>query len=255
MDVEFNSTKPLGHKSYGSIPHLPGSRLGPGDYHIHDGQARIATEKVRDKHDRVIVQEKLDGSNVAVAKINGNIVALTRAGYLATTSPYVQHHYFAQWTELNKGRFDAILTEGERMCGEWLAQAHGTVYNLFHEPFVAFDIIQGKERVVHEELVHRANEEGFITPQVLSYLPVSIYDVMQFLTDGSFHGGTGVAEGAVWRVERKGKVDFLCKFVQHSKVDGIYLPEMNGTGQPIWNVDIIKLTGEELQIKKNDKEK
>ena len=24
--------KPLGRKAYGSIPHLPGSRLGPGDH-------------------------------------------------------------------------------------------------------------------------------------------------------------------------------------------------------------------------------
>jgi hypothetical protein len=33
--------KPLGRKSYGSIPHLPGSRLGPGDYCISEGQAPI----------------------------------------------------------------------------------------------------------------------------------------------------------------------------------------------------------------------
>jgi len=58
------NNKPLGRKSYGSIPHLPGSRLGPGDYHAHEGQARIATEKARDKHDKIYVQEKLDGSNV-----------------------------------------------------------------------------------------------------------------------------------------------------------------------------------------------
>ena len=44
--------KPLGGKAYGSIPHLIGSRVGPGDHHCHEGQARIATEKVRDKHDR-----------------------------------------------------------------------------------------------------------------------------------------------------------------------------------------------------------
>lgn len=34
-------TKPLGHKAYGSIPHLPTSRLGPGDHHVTEGQARI----------------------------------------------------------------------------------------------------------------------------------------------------------------------------------------------------------------------
>lgn len=45
--------KPLGQKAYGSIPHLPGSRLGPGDHHCHEGQAKIATEKARDKHEQL----------------------------------------------------------------------------------------------------------------------------------------------------------------------------------------------------------
>lgn len=53
--------KPIGRKAYGSIPHLPGSRLGPGDHHIHEGQAAILTQRARDRHDEVLLQEKLDG--------------------------------------------------------------------------------------------------------------------------------------------------------------------------------------------------
>jgi hypothetical protein len=47
---------------------LPNSRLGEGDHCVTDGQARIATVKTRDQHDRITVQEKLDGSN---AKLSG----------------------------------------------------------------------------------------------------------------------------------------------------------------------------------------
>lgn len=43
--------KPLGIKSYGSIAHLPGSRISVGDHKCHEGQKRIATEKTRDRHD------------------------------------------------------------------------------------------------------------------------------------------------------------------------------------------------------------
>ena len=75
-------TKPLGGKAYGSIGHLPNSRLGPGDWHIHEGQMRILTEKPR-KGDRIIITEKLDGACMAVANIDGEIVPLTRAGYRA----------------------------------------------------------------------------------------------------------------------------------------------------------------------------
>ena len=37
--------KPLGRKAYGSIPHLPGSRRGPGDWGLSDAQARICLTK------------------------------------------------------------------------------------------------------------------------------------------------------------------------------------------------------------------
>ena len=84
---EERGAKPLSRKAYGHIGHLPGSRLGEGDHHVHEGQARICTLKARDKHDRIIVQEKVDGSCCAVAKIDGAIVPLIRAGYRAEQSP------------------------------------------------------------------------------------------------------------------------------------------------------------------------
>src|SRR2546430_2229847 len=91
------SDKPLGGKAYGSICHLPGSRLGPGDHKLNPGQARILTEKTRDKHDGIIVQEKLDGSNVCVARGGGVLIPLGRAGYPAISSKYEQHQLFAGW--------------------------------------------------------------------------------------------------------------------------------------------------------------
>ena len=65
------SRKPLKHKNYGSIPHLPNSRMGLADKSCHEGQARIATEEARDSNDEIIVQEKLDGSNVERDKATG----------------------------------------------------------------------------------------------------------------------------------------------------------------------------------------
>lgn len=92
----MKNEKPLGHRSYGTIPHLPGSRQGRDDVGANEGQHRIACLISRDKNDLVIVQEKLDGSNCAVAKIQGEIITLGRAGYRADTSPFEQHHLFAE---------------------------------------------------------------------------------------------------------------------------------------------------------------
>lgn len=229
--------KPLGQKAYGHIPHLPGSRLGAGDYKISDGQARIATEKARDRHDVIIVQEKLDGSNVAVAKVNDEIIALTRAGYLANTSPHLQHLIFSEWVEQNKRRFEGLLNEGERLCGEWLAMAHGTRYNLRHEPFVAFDLMRGTKRTNYNEFINRIQPFEFIPPMLISIGQPFPVELMIECIKVSGHGALDEVEGAVWRVERKGEVDFLCKYVHHHKQDGKYF-EKNKNGQPIWNIDI-----------------
>lgn len=228
--------KPLGHKAYGSIPHLPGSRLGVGDHHCSPGQARIACEKKRDKHDLIIVQEKLDGSNCAVAKIEGKILALGRAGYLAESSKYSVHHSFKKFVDANEKRFDELLSEGERVCGEYLAQAVGTRYELPHEPFVVFDLMTGKRRTPFTEFVQRVHKFDFIVPQLLSIgEPLSI-DIALELLNVSAHGAVDEVEGAIWRVERKGEVDFLCKYVKHHKQDGKYFPENNG-GVVTWNCE------------------
>lgn len=235
----MDNNKPLGKKAYGSIPHLPGSRLGPGDYCISEGQARIATEKPRDKHDLIIVQEKLDGSNVAVAKVDGEILALTRAGYLATTSPYQQHHFFAKWVKENESRFAGLLNEKERLSGEWLAMAHGTRYELPHEPFVPFDLITGTERTIYNEFETRVKQYDFVVPFLLHIGGSFSVESMIKAICKSGHGALDEVEGAIWRVERKGKVDFLCKYVHHHKQDGKYFAEVTGQGE-VWNCYIAR---------------
>lgn len=229
----MSTVKPLGHRAYGSIPHLPGSRMGPGDHHIHDGQAAIATAKAR-KGDTVIVQEKLDGSCCAVARTDdGTLVALGRAGYLAATSPFVQHHLFADWVQAEAERF-AWLEPGHRVVGEWLAQAHGTRYDLPHEPFVVFDWMAGAKRMPYYLTQVAADRCGLASPHAVSVGgPVSIDDAMAAV-EPSHHGAIDPVEGAVWRVERAGVVDFLAKYVRPDKVDGCYLPELTG-GDPVWN--------------------
>lgn len=229
-----DNIKPLGQKAYGSIPHLPYSRLGAGDHHIEEGQALIATKQARDRHDLIIVQEKLDGSNCSVAKIKGQIVALGRSGYLAETSPYEQHQLFAKWVKSNEQRFAKLLHENERVCGEWLAQAHGTIYKLHHEPFVVFDLMTANERTTYHNFLIRVLPLGFVVPNLVHIgQPLPLEKALKRV-EVSGHGAVDEVEGVIYRVERNGKVDFLTKFVKQSKVDGKYLPEMNN-GQTIWN--------------------
>lgn len=242
----MKNDKPLGGKNYGSIAHLPGSRMGPGDHKCHEGQERICNVKTRDKHDRIVVQEKLDGSNVGVAKVNGEILALTRAGYLANTSPYEQHLRFDKWVRVNKGRFSAVLNEGERLVGEWLMQAHGTRYILPHEPFVAFDLMVGTKRATYDVLLERLDERFVLPATVHIGESLSIDSAMELLGPYGRHGAIDPIEGAMWRVERnelygpdrpgerRWIVDFLAKYIRSDKADGAFLESVTGN-PPIYN--------------------
>jgi len=236
--------KPLGRKNYGHIPHLPGSRMGPADKMCHEGQAKIATIKVRDKNDEIFVQEKLDGSNVGVAKIGDTLYPLGRAGWLAGSSPYEQHRHFSNWVYKNYARFWDVLEDGERLVGEWLMQAHGTRYELKHEPFVVFDLMIEDKRMPYDDFVARLGGV-FVMPTLLHRGgSLSIEQALSSLNVYGYHGALDPVEGAVWRVERdkptgkKGEkkrvVDFLVKYVRPDKVDGLYLPEQSGL-DAVWN--------------------
>lgn len=227
--------KPLGKKAYGHIALLPNSRVTPADHHCHEGQERIATEKPRDRHDEVIVQEKLDGSCVAVARVDGEILALTRAGYLADTSPFEQHHHWGAWVKSYEKRFQHTLEEGQRICGEWIMQAHGTRYNLRHEPFVAFDVMTGSYRYPFDQFIAIANRGDFITPHLIHRgLPMKVNVILDRLGAHGYHGAMDEVEGFVIRVQRRGEIDFLVKYLKPYKKDGIYLPEISGK-KAVWN--------------------
>jgi hypothetical protein len=221
--------KPLGRKAYGSIPHLPGSRMGPADHHCHPGQDAICQIKARDKHDRIIVTEKLDGSNVAIANIGGTIHALGRSGYPAITSPFAQHHYFDEWVSRTMRTWQDMLLPGQIAHGEWLSQAHGTKYKLNHMPFVVFDLTQDGNREPWDHVVDRCAAHGVKTAHVVhDGGPISVYDAISALGPLGNHGALEVVEGVVYRVERKGKFDFMAKYVRSDKIDGKYLPELTG---------------------------
>ena len=234
--------KPLGRKNYGSIPHLLTSKLGVGDHHIHEGQHKILTVKKRDKRDTVIVTQKYDGSNVGVAKKNGEIIALSRSGYPAHTSSYFQHHLFHDYVQEYKTKFDNILNEGERICGEWMAQVHSLKYKVLtdHELFMAFDLFtSGNERVLQDELHSRCLDSDIFEVEIIhNGEAIPIKDAYKKASGANglttFTKCLDKPEGVVYRIERKGKVDFLAKWVRSDFIQGQHMIDKE-IHQLLWN--------------------
>lgn len=226
---------------YPSIGHLPGSRTGPSDRTVSAATARACTDEgAALSGTTVTVQEKLDGSCVMVARLDGRIVALGRDGTRAEDSPNAGRRMFARWVATEAPRFDALLEDGERAAGEWLALVHGTHYALAHEPFVLFDLLTSaaSERSVRKTstaVEARARAHGFSTPHVVHRgAPLSIAGARALLGDRGHHGADEAAEGVVYRVERADRVLIVAKLVEAAKIDGRFLPE--NTGAPaLWN--------------------
>jgi hypothetical protein len=196
IDSPTRPAKPLGSKAYGSIGHLPQSRTGP--------------------------------------------VALSRAGYRAADAQYEHLKLFHAYVDERADLFLTLLAPGERVVGEWLNLAHGTRYaswmTLF-SPFVAFDIFRGGKRILRDEFDRRCRfpiqlQTAFCLYDGPDGFPVK--SAMDILGEHGFHGAIDPVEGAVWRVEREGRVDFLAKYVGPDKKDGVYLPNVSGL-DPIWN--------------------
>ncbi|MDD3039032.1 RNA ligase family protein [Bacteroides sp.] len=218
---------------------MPGSRIGQSDYRIDPGSGRILTEKTRDARDLIIVTEKLDGSNVAVCKVNDTVIPINRAGYPAHSSHHEVHHQFARWVYNRYEDFHSILREGEQISGEWLGMAHGIRYDFYgsREPFVAFDLFNSeKKRYTYSELVNRINFIGVPVVPILwkKHQACSIEDALDLLGRYGQYGAQEPAEGCVWRVERDKKCEFLAKFVRDDMVCGKYLPSVTGQ-PPVWN--------------------
>ncbi len=234
--------KPLERKNYGSIPHLSNSKLGEGDYFVSEGQERILTIKKRDKHDHIYIFEKYDGSNIGIGKMNGKIFALTRSGYEAKTSPYKQHHYFSDWAYQNEKLFAEMLSEGERITGEWLMLAHGLRYKIVGDPILFFDYFTPKnERLLQIDMRKFLVNYGLNMPRLLHEgEPKSVIELLPTLnlkTKG-FESEEN-PEGMVFRVERKGMVDFLAKWVRSDFQNGKYCigieePNLVWNTSPIW---------------------
>jgi hypothetical protein len=133
----------------------------------------------------------------------------------------------------NYERFDEVLLPGERLVGEWLAQAHGTRYDLTdHDPFVAFDIMIGTERLEFLAFENKINGLFHVPYTFDGPMPPDV--AMAQLGEWGQYRALEPIEGVVYRVERNGKVDFLVKYVRPDKVDGLYLPEISGK-PAVWN--------------------
>lgn len=226
-------TKEMGTKiipsSYPAIQHLPHSKMrDAADKSIGAQEVEWLTVKTRSPEDLVIVTEKVDGCNVGVIKQGDSLFPIIRKGYDVRTNQFDWIRDFARFVDQNEKRFLHLLSDGERVCGEWMIKTHTIQYAMPHEPFICFDLIKGLDRIPYAEACERLQGDDFVCAGLV-HSGEAISTEMAITRLGSgFHGAKGAPEGVVYRYEsaEHGWL-FSAKFVSNPLVGDQELLQQN----------------------------
>ncbi len=211
---------------YPRTPHLFGSRGTSDDKHLGE---RESVRFLAD--DSLIVEEKIDGTNVGIHFAGGEMFLQCR-GHLITEGMHPQYDLFKQWTMVKRGELEDRLSQRFILYGEWMYACHSIHYRKLPHFFFEFDIYDkdaevfldfdqrmelldgaGIETVpvVHRGTLKRSQLDGLIGPSAFGS---SFDNPLTGLTDD-------LMEGLYFRTENDGAVNGRAKFVRPEFVEKI----------------------------------
>jgi hypothetical protein len=120
---------------YPRTPHLFGSKGTDDDKHFgrKESEAFIADESL-------IVEEKLDGTNVGIHFNSRGRMVLQCRGHEITEGMHPQYDLFKKWTSVKRPVLEAMLGGQFILYGEWLYAKHSVHYRKLPHYFFEFDI-------------------------------------------------------------------------------------------------------------------
>ena len=119
---------------YPRTPHLFGSRGTSDDKHLGE---RESVQFLAD--DSLIVEEKIDGTNVGIHFVGDELVLQCR-GHLLTKGMHPQYDLFKQWTTVKRDVLEEQLGDRFILYGEWMYAKHSIHYRELPHYFFEFDI-------------------------------------------------------------------------------------------------------------------
>jgi hypothetical protein len=120
---------------YPRTPHLFGSRGTDDDKHMGEAESlRFIADG------SLIVEEKLDGTNVGIHFAADGKMALQCRGHLITEGMHPQYDLFKQWAVVKRPMLEDLLASRHILFGEWLYALHSVYYRSLPHYFFEFDI-------------------------------------------------------------------------------------------------------------------
>lgn len=205
---------------YPRTPHLFGSRGTDDDKHLDpEESARLIAD------DSLIVEEKLDGTNVGLHFTSAGRMVLQCRGHEITSGMHPQYDLFKQWTSVKRPLLESLLADRFILFGEWLYARHSVHYLQLDHYFFEFDIYDKPVGVFLDlnqrlELLEGTN---LCTVPVLHRGPASVDELRKLIGPSRFGSDfenplTGIRdslmEGLYVRTEAGGQVTARAKLVR-----------------------------------------
>ncbi|QEL13412.1 RNA ligase family protein [Limnoglobus roseus] len=236
---------------YPRTPHLFGSRGTDDDKHL---SARQSAAFIADPS--LVVEEKLDGTNVGIHFTAAGRMVLQCRGHEITSGMHAQYDLFKQWTTGKRPVLEAMLADRHILFGEWLYAKHSVHYRGLPHYFFEFDIYD-KQAGAFLDLETRLlmlDGTGIQTVPVVHQGAASEAELRALIGPSRFDSVfdnplTGrpdkVMEGLYLRTEASGKVTGRAKIVRPEFVEKVkqsehwqhtaMVPNLLADGAEIWS--------------------
>jgi hypothetical protein len=236
---------------YPRTPHLFGSRGTDDDKHLSPDDT---VDFIADSS--LIVEEKLDGTNVGIHFTTTGRMVLQCRGHEISAGMHAQYDLFKQWTMGKRPVLEIMLEDRYILFGEWLYAKHSVHYRRLPHYFFEFDIYDKQERgfldlasrlailegtgVRTVPIIHR----GIVTAEQLwALIGPSAYGSA---FDNPVTGRTdNLMEGLYLRTEAEGQVTGRAKLVRSEFVEKVkqsehwqhqaMVPNLLAPGSEIWS--------------------
>ena len=235
---------------YPRTPHLFGSKGTDGDKHLgrNESEAFIADPSL-------IVEEKLDCTNVGIHLTSRGRMVLQCRGHEITEGMHPQYDLFKQWSSVKRAVLEAMLGNRFILYGEWLYAKHSVHYRALPHYFFEFDIYdKDAEQFLDLDTRLRMLEGTSLQTVPVVYRGRATADELQVLIgpsafDSAFdnpvtHRTDNLMEGLYCRTEADGGVTGRAKLVRSEFVEKVkqsehwqhqkMIPNLLAVGADIW---------------------
>ncbi len=197
----------------------------PRTSHIYDGRnyrndLQLTESDTIDFFSKpIIVQEKLDGTNVGLRFHDSNLLSQTRGQYLSDDDNFYKKLF--QWCSIHYDELLTVLGEDKILFGEWMLNKHSIYYDKLPSFFMVFDVFD----VSNEKFYSQKRVNDLLSGTSIKQMPIlhegiiNLDGLHEFIGQSSF--GSEVMEGIYLRHDSNDYNEDRCKYVRPDFTQGI----------------------------------